>query len=114
MVLRRAETGEEEQKEASHFMSIFHVKDTFELPDRKLFVLAGAVVEGEIRAGMFVRVTLNSAVELTARIYAIEFARRQGSEDICLCFKLEPEALELWRGLGISDNVLEITQDGLV
>jgi hypothetical protein len=29
----------------------FYVKDTFEIPDRRLFVMAGSVVEGEVRAG---------------------------------------------------------------
>jgi hypothetical protein len=94
-------------------MPRFHVRDTFEIPDRKLFVMAGEIVEGEIRAGMFVRVPFNSALEMTARIHSIEFARRLGgSEDVCLCIESEPDALDLWRGLKIGDETFEITTDG--
>ncbi len=35
-------------------MPKFHVKDTFEVPDRGLFVLAGSIVDGIVRSGMFV------------------------------------------------------------
>ena len=93
-------------------MPKFHVINTFEIPDRQLFVIAGSVVEGEIRAGMFVHVPFNPAVAMTARIHSIEFARRQGDgEDMCLCLQAEPDALELWRDLNISDETLEITED---
>ena len=95
-------------------MPRFHVRDTFEVTtDRKLFVMAGSIVEGDIRAGMFVRVPFNSSLEMTARIHSIEFARRLGgSEDVCLCIESEPDALELWHGLNIGDETLEITDDG--
>jgi hypothetical protein len=94
-------------------MPTFHVRDTFELPDRRLFVMAGSVVEGEIRAGMFVRVPFNSALDMTARIHSIEFARRQGcGEDVCLCIGAEPDEFETWRGLNISDETLEVTENG--
>jgi hypothetical protein len=91
----------------------FYVRDTFEIPDRRLFVMAGSIVEGEIRAGMFLRVGFDSALDMTARIHSIEFARRLGGEDdVCLCFEAEPELLEIWRGLKIGDETFEVTQDG--
>ena len=37
-------------------MATFYIKNTFEIPDRRLFVMAGSVVEGEVRVGMFLRV----------------------------------------------------------
>ena len=75
--------------------------------------MAGSVVEGEIRAGMFVNVPFNPAVAMTARIHSIEFARRQGGgEGMCLCLESDPEALQLWRNLNINDETLEITEDG--
>jgi hypothetical protein len=93
-------------------MPRFHVKDTFEVTtDRKLFVMAGTLVEGEIRPGMFARVPSNALLDMTARIHSIEFARRHSDEDVCLCFEFEPHALELWRGLNIRDETLEITEN---
>ena len=94
-------------------MSKFYVRDTFEIPDRRLFVMAGSIVDGEVQPGMFLRVAFNSALDMTARIHSIEFARRRGGEDdVCLCFEAEPDLLEIWRGLNISDETFEVTPDG--
>jgi hypothetical protein len=96
-------------------MPRFHVRDTFEITtDRKLLVMAGSIVEGEIRAGMFVHVPFHLSLDMTARIHSIEFARRPGRENVCLCFVPEPDALELWRGLKIGDETLVITEGGSV
>jgi hypothetical protein len=91
----------------------FHVKDTFAVENRSYFVLAGTVVEGEIRAGMFVHVAFNSSMAMTALIDCIEFVRRQGgTEDTCLCIRYdEPEELTLWRGLDIGDEIFEVITD---
>ena len=93
-------------------MPRFHVRDTFEIPDRKLFVMAGSVVEGEIRAGMFVRVPFNPSLGMTARIHSIEFARRQDGEEVCLCIESKPELVEIFRGLNIGDETFEVTPEG--
>lgn len=91
----------------------FYVRHTFEIPERNLFVMAGEIVEGDVRAGMFLRVPFNSRLAMTARIHSIEFARRLGgSEDVCLCFEAESNALDLWRGLSIGGEIFEITTDG--
>jgi len=92
-------------------MAKFHVKDTFAIEGRQHFVLAGSVVEGEIRPGMFVHVPFNSSTAMTARIDCIDFARRVGGhEDTCLCIRYtEPGELELWRGLEIGDETFEVT-----
>ena len=94
-------------------MPKFHVTNTFELREQQLFVLAGSVVEGEIRAGMFVNLPFNPAVAMTARIHSIEFARRQGGvEDVCLCLESKSDESELWRDLNIDDETLDVTEDG--
>ena len=95
-------------------MAKFHVKDTFTIEGKPHFVLAGSIVEGEIRPGMFVRVPFNSRTAMTARINCIEFARQpSGHEDTCLCIRyVGPEELEIWRGLDISGETFEITTDG--
>jgi hypothetical protein len=97
-----------------HFelMPKFHVKDTFEIPDRRLFVMAGSIVEGEIRAGMFVHIGFNPAFATTARIHSIEFARREGGEDVCLCIEADRELAEFMRDLNIGDETCEVTTDG--
>lgn len=46
----------------SNAMPKFHVRDSFEIPDRKVFVLAGSIVVGEIWTGMFVRLPLRSEI----------------------------------------------------
>ena len=107
----------DERLSLDHFarMPRFHVRDTFEIPDRKLFVMAGSVVDGEVRAGMFVRVPRKSSLDMTARIHSIEFARRVGGgEDVCLCIQSEPELAEVLRGLDIGNETFEITKDGSV
>jgi hypothetical protein len=95
-------------------MAKFHVKDTFAIEGRPHFILAGSIVEGAVRPGMFVHVPFTSRFAMRARIECIEFARRLGGhEDTCLCIRYaEPEELELWRGLDINDETLEVTTDG--
>lgn len=62
-------------------MPKFHINDTFTVDGRPHFVLAGSVVEGVIRPGMFVRIPFNSSTAMTARIDCIEFARRLGGRE---------------------------------
>lgn len=91
-------------------MPRFHVTNTFTIEGRRLFILAGSIVDGEIRPGMFVRVPFNSALEMTAQIHSIEFAHRlDGGESLCLCIPCSDEKeLEIWRGLKISDETFEV------
>ena len=93
-------------------MPRFHVRDTFEIPDRKLFVVAGSIVEGEIRTGMFVRVPLNSETGMRLLIHSIEFARRQDGEDVCLCVWSGPNFTDALRGLHISGETFEVAAEG--
>ena len=67
--------------------------------------MAGSIVEGEIRNDMFVHIPINSSLVMTARIHSIEFVRRQGGEDVCLCIKSELELAEFLRGLSIGDEI---------
>jgi hypothetical protein len=92
-------------------MPRFRVRDTFEIPDRKLFVLAGSIVEGEIRPGMFVRVPMNSATGIRFLIDSIGFARRLGSEAVCLCICSGPNFAEILRGLSIVGETFEVAAE---
>lgn len=93
-------------------MPRFHVRDTFEIPDRKLFVLAGSIVEGEIQKGMFVRVPLNSETGIRLLIDSIEFARRQDGEDVCLCIWSGPNFTEVLRSMDFRDETFEVAAEG--
>lgn len=94
-------------------MPAFRIRNTFEVnTDRNLFVIAGEVVEAPIRIGMFIHVPWNSSIKLTARIHRIEFARRQDGEDVCLCLDLEPDELEVWRGMELCGETIEVTENG--
>jgi hypothetical protein len=93
-------------------MPEFHVIKTFEIPDRHLFVMAGSILAGEIRTGMFVRIPFNSSFALTLRIHCIEFARHSGGEDICLCIQAERETAEILRDLDLGNQTLAITAEG--
>ncbi len=90
-------------------MSKFHVRDTFELPEKRLFVLAGSVVEGEIAAGMFVRVPLNPRFGVTERIHSVERIIRDGGADVALCVEANQDLVEFWRGLNVDGDILDVT-----
>ncbi|MGJ4950755.1 hypothetical protein [Bradyrhizobium sp. HKCCYLS20291] len=91
-------------------MSKFWVNDSFAIESRRLFVLAGAITEGPLQTGMTVSVPLNSSISVSAPIHSIEYLRRDGGrEDVCLCIACEdPDELELWQGLNIKNETVEI------
>ena len=93
-------------------MPKFHVKETFDLPDRKLFVMAGSILEGEIQPGMSVHIRCNPSFDITAPIHSIETALRQGVEDVCLCIQSDHEEADFLSAFNIRDETLEVTKDG--
>ena len=92
-------------------MPKFHVKDTFEVPDRGLFVLAGSIVDGIVRSGMFVHLGFFAEPTTAVRIHRIEFARRHGGEDVCLCIQADEKLTEFLRGLRLSNQTYEIMEE---
>ena len=93
-------------------MPKFHVQETFELPERNLFVMAGTVLEGEIQPGMFIHIPCNSSLDITARIDSVETALRQNSEEVCLCIKSEPDDPGLLSGFNIRNETIEVSTQG--
>jgi hypothetical protein len=91
-------------------MSKFRVNDTFTLESRRLFVLAGSIVEGQIRAGMIVNAPLNSSLLISGQIHSVEFARRSGGrDDVCLCIAYEDsDELGLWKALNLQNETLDV------
>ena len=91
-------------------MSKLRVNDTFALESRRLFVLAGSIVEGQLRAGMIVNVPLNSSLVVSGQIHSVEFARRaDGREDVCLCISYEDsDELGVWNALNVRNETLDV------
>jgi uncharacterized protein (DUF1015 family) len=91
-------------------MSKFRVNDTFALESRRLFVLAGSIVEGQIRAGMIVDVPLNSSLLISGQIHSVEFVRRTDErEDVCLCIAYEgSDELGVWNALNVQNEMLDV------
>jgi hypothetical protein len=90
-------------------MPRFHVRDTFSINDKSIFVMAGFVIEGEIRAGMLVRMPVGATVMMTAEIDRIEYVRRPDGDVVCLCIRCaKPEEVTLWQALNIKDQTIDI------
>ena len=90
-------------------MAKFRVNDTFALESRRLFVLAGAILEGPIQAGMIVSLPLNSSLSIAGPIHSIEYARTTRGEDVCLCIAYEDsDELAIWSGLNIQNETLDV------
>jgi hypothetical protein len=53
--------------------SQFKAAGSFHLTSRDLFVVYGDMIEGEVRAGMLLGVTLNGSLNVTGRIASVEF-----------------------------------------
>ncbi|XUM20306.1 hypothetical protein ACRAVF_22380 [Bradyrhizobium oligotrophicum S58] len=90
-------------------MSSFRVDHSFAIESRRLFVLAGAIAEGQIQAGMIVSVPLNSSTSVSGPIHSIEYARSADGEDVCLCIACEgSDELELWNALNLKNEIVEV------
>jgi len=95
-------------------MARFHVRDTFAINDKSVFVLAGFVIEGEIAAGMLVRLPFKENVMMTAEIDHIQHLQRPDGDIVCLCIRCaKPEEVTLWEALKIKDHTIEIIKADL-
>jgi len=92
-------------------MARFRVSGSFPLESRKPLVLAGDVVDGRIVPGMEVQIPFNTEAAMTAPIYAVEYILHSGGrEEVGLCIKYQDaEELELWKGLNIASEIIEVS-----
>jgi hypothetical protein len=75
--------------------------------------MAGHIVSGTIKSGMFLNVPMNSSFSATIRIDGIEFARRPHEELVCLTHQCEDRFdFEIIHGWGFIGEILEITHEG--
>ena len=90
-------------------MPRFHVRDTFAISDKKLFVLAGFVIEGEIKAGMVVRLPFSASIMMTEVIDHLQHVQRPDGDVVCLCLRCPTaEEAALWDALGINRYRLRV------
>ncbi|MEI9998283.1 MAG: hypothetical protein WDO13_03500 [Verrucomicrobiota bacterium] len=90
-------------------MSRFHVRDAFAIQDKACFVLAGFAIEGEVRAGMLVRLPFNPQVTVTEEIDHLQRIERPDGEVTCLCIRCHtPDEAALWGALKLKDTTVEI------
>jgi hypothetical protein len=90
-------------------MPRFHVRDTFAISDKAFFVLAGFAIEGEIQAGMLVRLPFNATLTVTEEIDHIQKVERPDGEVMCLCLRCHtPQEATLWEALKLKDSTVEI------
>ena len=90
-------------------MAKFHVRETFVIEDKKLFVMAGFILEGEITARMLVSLPFNSTVMMTAEIDHLQILRRPDGDITCLCVRfIDPAEVTLWQALKIDDRLVDI------
>jgi hypothetical protein len=91
----------------------FLVSELWYLETRKLCVMAGQIVSGTIKPGMFLNVPMNSSLSMTIRIDGIEFARRSHEELVCLTYQCEDKLdFEIIEGCGFIGETLEVTLEG--
>jgi hypothetical protein len=90
-------------------MARFHVRDTFAINDKAFFVLAGFAIEGEVLAGMLVRMPFNANTMMTAEIDHMQHVQRPDGDVLCLCIRCtSPEEVTLWEALKIKDKTIEV------
>ncbi len=95
-------------------MARFLVHDTFPMKDfplqgQTMFVLAGFVLEGEVKPGMKLHLRFNSTVNLYAEVDRIEFARRPDGEVTCLCIKCTvADEVVLWESIHVKGQTIEV------
>ena len=90
-------------------MAKFHVRETFVIEDKKLFVMAGFILEGEITARMLVSMPFNATVMMTAEIDHLQTLRRPDGDITCLCLRFtDPAEVILWQALKINDRLVDV------
>ena len=66
-------------------MPTLHVKRTYEIPERQLFVLVSSITDGEVRPGMFIRAAPGTKRAKNILIDKVESTLHAGGKEICVC-----------------------------
>ena len=93
-------------------MPTFLVKTTFEIPARHIAVVAGQVVDGDIKVGMLLHVPLNSGITMTASLDEVELIHADPSVFplVALCIRGDDEDRSFLLALNLEGGTLEVTE----
>ena len=86
--------------------AVFRVHDSFDVSSRRLFILRGEILSGEVRPGMLLYMPLNRGFDATVPINAVEMVDGPGFGDatVALVFRcedrVEQEFIEDWASVG--------------
>jgi hypothetical protein len=90
-------------------MARFHAQDTFTIPSRDVFVIAGDVVEGQVSKGMTVHIPLNGGLSMTATITALEHISTDGPAEVGLVITANAEDRAFLTAQNIRNEDLNVT-----
>lgn len=89
--------------------AVFEVKSTCYLPSRSLYVIAGEIKSGTVRAGMHIENALNTTVTMSLDIAGIEFMRQAERELVAFTVMVASKAdADLIDAMGIVGNQLPL------
>jgi hypothetical protein len=86
--------------------AVFRVHASFDLPSRRVFVLRGEILSGEVRRGMVLHMPLNSGFAATTPIGAVEMIDGAGFGQARIALlipyedRAEQEFIEDWASIG--------------
>jgi hypothetical protein len=89
-------------------MNKYEVGDTFSIATRKVFVLAGDVIEGNISVGMHIQPNVAGVSPL--EIAYVEMLRKKDGKNmlgVCIRYQ-DDEELKLLDDLGFENSIIEI------
>ena len=93
----------------------FNVVGTFHRArnDALTFVMYGDVVDGEVVAGMLVRIPFNSAVCMEGEVGSVELIENPAGSHVALTIHVNDQAeLEIWKGLNIGSEEVLVVEAG--
>lgn len=91
----------------------FYALGSFLVRSRKLYVIVGDVLEGEVVAHMTVEIPLGG-ISIAARVASVEYVDviHEGKQYLGLAIELEdPNELEFLMGLGVSGQTLTLCSE---
>jgi hypothetical protein len=93
-------------------VALFQCESTFEIPERRLFVLAGQITSGIVKVGMQILIPFNSQVSMAMEIHSIEQINSTSHEaKLGICHVVEADDdLAMLIGLNIGGELLKIVE----
>jgi hypothetical protein len=92
--------------------SQFKAAGTFHLRSRRMFVIYGDILSGDVRSGMYLALPMNPGFAVTGRIASVEFVdvvpQQRAYVGLVMDYD-DPQELGFWEAMNISDEVLEIS-----